>query len=156
MSFFEKSKIDLKKYYIIHSLASACAISVGLPLCFSILFLVIRGCEHYAADCIFADGFPKNGPKYWKAILRNFWLVVFLGMFWNSISAVGEIDTPTTSVRWSSIECRRRMAQKMVAEVGRPFCAILGSIFLGDVLNIDRRTSEKHYSTLEFKVIDIV
>jgi len=45
--------------------------------------------------------------------------------------------------------------QKMVAEVGKPFCAILGWRFLGDVLNTEW-TTEKHYSTLEFKVIGIV
>jgi len=36
MSFFEKLKILLKKHYIIHYSASACAISATLPLCFSI------------------------------------------------------------------------------------------------------------------------
>jgi hypothetical protein len=63
------------------------------------------------------------------------------------------------SVRWSRIVPRRRMAQKMVAEVGKPFCAILGWHFLGDVLDFVRRTFEKNniqYSTIEFKVIDIV
>jgi hypothetical protein len=38
----------------------------------------------------------------------------------------------------------------------KPFCAILVWMFFGDVLNIVRRTSEKHYSALEFKVIGIV
>jgi hypothetical protein len=42
MSFFEKSKIDLKKHYIITSSASACAISAALPLCFGWMFLVLR------------------------------------------------------------------------------------------------------------------
>ena len=60
------------------------------------------------------------------------------------------------SVRWSRIVSRRRIAQKMVAEVGRPFCEILSWSFLGDVLNFVRRTSEKHYSTIEFKVISII
>jgi len=60
------------------------------------------------------------------------------------------------SVRWSRIVPRGRIAQKMVVEVGKPFCAILGWSFSGDVLNFVRRTSEKHYSALEFKVIDIV
>ena len=32
------------------------------------------------------------------------------------------------------------MAQKMVAEVGRPFCAILSSMFSGDVLEFMLRT----------------
>ena len=41
MSFFEKSKIELEKYYIIHSSASACAISAALPLCFGWMFLVL-------------------------------------------------------------------------------------------------------------------
>jgi hypothetical protein len=52
MSFFEKLKIDLKKHYIIHSSASACAISAALPLCFGVRFFVIVEQEHYAADLI--------------------------------------------------------------------------------------------------------
>ncbi len=51
------------------------------------------------------------------------------------------------------------MAQKMVAEVGKPFCTILGWSFSGDVLDFVRRTFEKNniqYSIIEFKVIDIV
>ena len=82
MSFFQKSKIDLKKYYIIHSSASACAISAGLPLCFSILFLVIRGCEHYAADCIFADGWRKRWSRKLGGRFARFLVGRFRGMFW--------------------------------------------------------------------------
>jgi hypothetical protein len=74
---------------------------------------------------------------------------------WSFSGDVLEFCSGHISARWSSIECRRRMAQKMVAEVGKSFCAILGWSFSGDVLNISR-TTEKHYSTIEFKVIDVV
>jgi hypothetical protein len=80
MSFFKKSKIDLKKHYITYS-ASACAISAALPLCFGWMFLVLREREHYAADCIFAIEDSKDGRESWEAILHNSWLVLFGGCF---------------------------------------------------------------------------
>ena len=52
----------------------------------------------------------------------------------------------------------RMKVQNMVAKVGKSFWAILGWMFLGDVLDFSW-TSEKNniqYSTIEFKVIDIV
>jgi hypothetical protein len=81
MSFFQNLKILLKKHYIITSSASACAISATLPLCFSILFLVIRDCEHYAADCIFANEGAKDRAKVGEAVFMDSWLVVFRGCF---------------------------------------------------------------------------
>lgn len=47
---------------------------------------------------------------------------------------------------------QHRMPQKIAQKLGRLFCRILGWRFLGDVLNTEW-TTEKHYSTLEFKVI---
>jgi len=44
----------------------------------------------------------------WEGYFAGFLVGHFWGMFWNSISVRGEIDTPATSVRWSSIECRKR------------------------------------------------
>ena len=52
----------------------------------------------------------------------------------------------------------RMKVQNMVAKVGKSFWAILGWMFLGDVWDFSW-TSEKNniqYSTIEFKVIDIV
>jgi hypothetical protein len=81
MSFFEKPKILLKKYYINHSSASACANSAALPLCFSILFLVIRDCQHYAADCIFANEGSKDGRNLGGGCFAGFLFGDFSGMF---------------------------------------------------------------------------
>lgn len=79
------------------------------------------------------------------------WLVVFRGCFGILFRRRGEIDTPVTSVRWSSIVPRKKIARKL----GRLFCRILVWRFFGDVLNTEW-TTEKYYSTLEFKVIGIV
>ena len=60
MSFFQKSKIDLKKYYIIHSSASACAISVALPLCFVAHGWATHEHDHYAADLRIGEKIQKR------------------------------------------------------------------------------------------------
>jgi len=51
MSFFEKPKILLKKHYIIHSSASACAISDALPLWCGDNRNVYHEWQHYAVVC---------------------------------------------------------------------------------------------------------
>jgi hypothetical protein len=44
----------------------------------------------------------------------------------------------------------------MVEKIGKSFWAILGWMFLGDVLDFSWTSEKKQYSTIEFKVIDIV
>jgi hypothetical protein len=81
MSNFKNLKILLKKHYIIHSLASACAISATLPLCFEMVYLVNIVLQHYAAVCKVASRVAKDGPKDREAVLRNSWIWVFGGCF---------------------------------------------------------------------------
>ncbi len=81
MSFFKKSKIDLKKHYIITSSASACAISAALPLCSCVVASHWSYADHYAADCIFANEGSKDGRGSWEVILRNSWMALFGGCF---------------------------------------------------------------------------
>ena len=50
----------------------------------------------------------------------------------------------------------RMKVQNMVAKVGKSFWAILGWMFLGDVWDFSWTPPKKQYSTIEFKVIDIV
>ena len=134
MSFFEKLKIELEKILHHHFFGVRLRHFCGLTF---MLWCVIFSFKRMTALCC---GFDFVGVKYktWSKTLKShfaqFLVGRFWGMFWNSCS--GHI-----LVRWSSIECRRRIAQKMVAEVGRPFCTILGWSFLGDVLNFVRRTS---------------
>ncbi len=96
------------------------------------MFLVIRDCEHYAADCIFTNEGAKDRAKVGEAVFMDSWLVVFRGCFGILFRRRGEIDTPVTSVRWSSMVPRKKIARKL----GRLFLQILGSVFLGDVWNI--------------------
>jgi len=60
-------------------------------------------------------------------------LAIFGGCFGILFRRRGEIDTPVTSVRWSSIVPRKKIARKL----GRLFCRILGWRFLGDILNTE-------------------
>jgi hypothetical protein len=98
----------------------------------------------------------KRWSKSWEGCFAGFLFGHFRGMFWNYISARGEIDTPATSMRWSSMECRRRIAQKIARKLGRLFFAILGCVFLGDVLYFVQQSPKKYYAVIEFKVISII
>jgi hypothetical protein len=66
MSIFENPEKLLKKHYIIHSSASACAIFAGLPLCFGVAGWTTRGCEHYAVVCKVAVKVAKMVGKLGK------------------------------------------------------------------------------------------
>ncbi len=73
----------LKKHYIIHSLASACAISVGLPLWVGLYGRAIHDCDHYAVVCKVAKKVANDGRKVGEVILFNSWVWVFGGCFEN-------------------------------------------------------------------------
>ena len=81
MSIFENPEKLLKKHYIIHSSASACAIFAGLPLCFVVHGRMGCKCEHYAVVC--KSG--KNIQKMVQKVEKSFWRILgwpFLGVFW--------------------------------------------------------------------------
>ena len=74
MSFFEKSKILLKKHYIIHFSASACAILRTLPLCYCVIDMRWSNAHHYVVVFIFACGCTDAWTKY-------FYLLLFLYLY---------------------------------------------------------------------------
>jgi hypothetical protein len=83
MSFFQKSKIDLKKHYIITSSASACAISATLPLCSHFYLYTWSRADHYAADCggaVSADGWSDGWSDGWGSRFGGFLDVYIRGM----------------------------------------------------------------------------
>jgi hypothetical protein len=87
--------------------------------------------------------------KKWSKILERYFAQFLVGCFWGCFEFYfgrrrGEIDTPATSVRWSSIVPRKKIALKL----GRLFLQILGSVFFGDVWNILCGHPKKHYSTI--------
>jgi hypothetical protein len=84
MSNFKNLKILLKKHYIIHSSASACAISATLPLWYGYTICIICQQEHYAVDCMNACVGAKDGRNLGEAVFGNFWMVDFGGCFENS------------------------------------------------------------------------
>ena len=151
MSFFQKSKIDLKKHYIITSSASACAVSATLPLCFGMWFFSNKRLWALCCGLHIREWEFKRWSESWGGYFDGFLVGHFWGMFWNSISVRGEIDTPVTSVRWSSIECRKRSRESW----GGCFAGFLVGCFWG-MFWILSGPPKKHYSTLEFKVIGIV
>jgi hypothetical protein len=81
MSFFEKPKILLKKHYIITSSASACAISVALPLWYSLYIAKWSRADHYAVVYKSVVGGRNNGRKVGEVILVNSCIVGFWGCF---------------------------------------------------------------------------
>jgi hypothetical protein len=83
MSNFKNPEILLKKHYIIHSSASACAISAGLPLWFGLHGRAIRDRDHYAVVCKVASRIVKDGRKVGEVILLNSWVWIFGGCFEN-------------------------------------------------------------------------
>ena len=77
MSFFEKSKIDLKKHYIITSSASACAISANLT------FMLWWGIFCYKRMRALCCGFYKHAKKYkrWSRKLGSHFAQFLVGQF---------------------------------------------------------------------------
>jgi hypothetical protein len=81
MSFFEKSKIDLKKHYIITSSASACAISANLTFMLWCLIFSFNRMRALCCGFINTQKNAKDGRESWEAILRNSWFASFGGCF---------------------------------------------------------------------------
>ena len=81
MSFFEKSKIDLKKYYIIHSSASACATFATLPLCSCFDVTAWSRADHYAVETQGRKKVRIKGPTDGEVIFANSWMWIFGGCF---------------------------------------------------------------------------
>jgi hypothetical protein len=85
MSFFQKSKKDLKKHYIITSSASAYPISAALPLCSHFYLDAWSRADHYAADCggaVSADGWSDGWSDGWGGRFGGFLDVYIRGMIW--------------------------------------------------------------------------
>jgi hypothetical protein len=100
MSFFEKSKIDLKKHYIITSSASAYAIVATLPLCFGGVASHWSYADHYAADCIFADGWRKRWSRKLGSHFAQFLVSRFRGMFWILVGRPSKKTYPIFNIQY--------------------------------------------------------
>jgi hypothetical protein len=80
MSFFQKSKILLKKHYIIHFFSVRMRYSRTLPLCYGLVVVAWSRADHYAVVLKVAESSQTDGPKVGEVVLGNL-VLIFLGMF---------------------------------------------------------------------------
>jgi hypothetical protein len=83
MSFFQKSKIDLKIHYIIHFFGVRLTIFAALPLCCHFYLGALSCAHHYAADCgdaVSADGWSERWSDGWGERFGKFLDVYIRGM----------------------------------------------------------------------------
>jgi|LakMenEpi03Aug12_release.lakeMendotaPanAssembly.Ray.scaffolds.fasta_scaffold964146_1 hypothetical protein len=80
MSFFQKSKILLKKHYIIHFFGVRMRYLRTLPLCYGLVVATWSRADHYALVRKFDESSPKvriKGPKVVKVVFRKSWFAIF-------------------------------------------------------------------------------
>ena len=81
MSFFQKSKILLKKHYIIHFLSVRMRYSRTLPLCYGLVVAAWSRAHHYAVVCKAAESSQTDGPKVGEAVFGKYWFAILGDVF---------------------------------------------------------------------------
>jgi len=81
MSFFQKSKILLKKHYIIHFFSVRMRYSRTLPLCSCLVAMAWSHADHYAVDCKVAESLQMDGPKVGEVVFGESWFAILGDVF---------------------------------------------------------------------------